>query len=96
MDLGSGCLTVGTIMHEMIHALGFDHEQSRPDRDDYVTIQYNNIQPGAEPNFEKLSSRQYSTFGVPYDQLSIMHYEGYDFSKNGRATIVAKVGHCKL
>lgn len=44
-----GCLSLkGTVMHEMMHALGFLHEQNRWERDDFVTVNYGNIQPGIE------------------------------------------------
>ena len=34
-----------TVLHEMLHSMGFDHEQSRNDRDNFVKIVWDNIQP---------------------------------------------------
>ncbi|XP_055345375.1 astacin-like metalloendopeptidase [Paramacrobiotus metropolitanus] len=68
------CLkATGIIQHEILHALGFLHEHSRPDRDDYVTVNASNIVPGIDPrNWVKL--REMETFGLPYDLESVMHY----------------------
>ncbi|XP_005180435.1 hatching enzyme 1.2-like [Musca domestica] len=83
-----GCLTKpGTTIHELMHALGFLHEQNREERDSYVSIQYQNIQPSAASNFDKASRTV--AFGVPYDYGSVMHYSANAFSTNGRPTIVA-------
>jgi len=41
-----GCITRGIAMHEMLHSIGFYHEQSREDRDDYVTVNWDNIKLG--------------------------------------------------
>ncbi|XP_049300732.1 zinc metalloproteinase nas-1 isoform X1 [Anopheles funestus] len=86
-----GCTTlVGTVMHEMMHALGFLHEQNREDRDSWVAIRYENIKPGTKNNFEKAKKGSTNSFGVSYDYGSIMHYSSNAFSTNGRATIEAK------
>ena len=46
LSLGNGCVYSGTIIHEFLHAVGFYHEQSRPDRDQYVRINLQNVRGG--------------------------------------------------
>ena len=46
LSLAGPCLKKGTAIHELMHALGFWHEQSRPDRDFWVQIIESNIQTG--------------------------------------------------
>ncbi|CAH3104394.1 unnamed protein product [Pocillopora meandrina] len=74
ISLGFGCITHGIAVHEIGHALGMYHEQSRPDRDKYVTIYWDNIQKGSEGNFYKYSHHVIDSLGIPYDYSSIMHY----------------------
>ncbi|CRK94667.1 CLUMA_CG008167, isoform A [Clunio marinus] len=87
----NGCLSkLGTPIHELMHALGFLHEQNREDRDRYVTIMRNNIKPETLTNFEKASAGSTTSYGVSYDQGSVMHYSSTAFSRNGQKTIVSK------
>ncbi|KAK0156145.1 High choriolytic enzyme 1 [Merluccius polli] len=74
-----GCVYKTVIQHEVLHALGFHHEQSRSDRDKFVNILYNNILPGKKHNFDKVAT---NNLGTPYDYNSIMHYGRYAFSKS--------------
>ncbi|XP_071107571.1 astacin-like [Haliotis cracherodii] len=91
VTLGVGCGRIGTIMHETMHALGFWHEQSRPDRDNYVTIDFSNIQRGHERNFDKYTTTQVDTLGLQYDYESVMHYNAYSFAVDRRKpTIIVK------
>ncbi|KAK3913390.1 Seminal metalloprotease 1 [Frankliniella fusca] len=85
---GKGCFKKGTIIHELLHALGFYHQQSAPERDQYVKILWDNIQPGREHNFRKYDRDSVSDFNVSYDYQSIMHYSAYAFSQNEKKTIV--------
>ncbi|UJR18159.1 hypothetical protein I4U23_005059 [Adineta vaga] len=82
-----GCIDEGRIMHELLHTLGFYHEQSRPDRDNYVRINYENIQKSKEHNFAKYTNDAVNTLNTIYDYGSLMHYESTAFSSNGLPTI---------
>jgi len=74
------CMSQGIIQHELMHALGFFHEQSRSDRDDYVTINWENIKKGFAYQFRKESSNNQ---GQPYDYESLMHYGSTFFGIKG-------------
>ncbi|XP_077419214.1 high choriolytic enzyme 1-like [Vanacampus margaritifer] len=80
-----GCVYEKIVQHELLHALGFNHEQTRSDRDNHVRIVLQNVQSGMENNFMKLNTRN---LGTPYDYNSVMQYGRFAFSKNGQATIV--------
>ena len=115
LDYNSGCFDEKVIAHEIIHALGFHHEQTREDRDGFITVLEHNIKDCQDwcqnscatnqqscqdcktkcernpltNNFKKYS--QFTTFNLPYDAQSIMHYGSSFFSRNGRPTITSKV-----
>ena len=55
VSLGNGCYTKGVIIHEVMHALGFWHEQSRPDRNQFVEIFWENVDQGKDKHFGKLT-----------------------------------------
>lgn len=74
--------------HELLHAVGFWHEQSREDRDNYVTIHWENIDDDEEHNFEQHISDG-DDIGI-YDYQSIMQYFDTAFSTNGQRTISRK------
>merc|ERR1712212_666420 len=76
----NGCIYVGTAIHELMHASGFYHEHTRNDRDNYVTIHYENVQSGMASQFNKDTNWQY--VGEGYNYASIMHYGTYSFSTN--------------
>ncbi|KAL3099442.1 hypothetical protein niasHS_002897 [Heterodera schachtii] len=90
VSLGDGCMSKGIIIHELMHAVGFFHEQSRTDRDNYVNIKWDNIDQNLRDQFDKYSQNMIDFLGTQYDFGSVMHYGPYAFTKNGKPTIQPK------
>ncbi|XP_055353672.1 hatching enzyme 1.2-like [Paramacrobiotus metropolitanus] len=80
--LGNNCVYFGTVVHELMHAIGFWHEQARNDRDTYVEINWNNINKEEQYNFNKYAASSMDIFDTGYDFGSIMHYPKYAFAVN--------------
>lgn len=88
VNLHTGCLSLGIIQHELLHTLGFLHQQNSADRDDYINIDWTNIKEKHKKNFIKANSSLVWNFGSKYDYNSIMHYSGTAFRINSsRPTI---------
>jgi hypothetical protein len=89
----SGCAG-GSIVHELLHAAGFYHEQSRGDRDQHVSIMWDEISPEMRFNFEKRDARGQDI--GPYDYGSIMHYPSHAGSRSGNPTIVPRIANVRI
>jgi hypothetical protein len=82
---GSGTCTMATILHEMGHTVGVWHEQSRPDRDTYVNVNYGAVIKASRSFFDQfLDNDQELTL---YDYASVMEYPAFSFSRNGEPCI---------
>lgn len=89
LHLTDGCFDHRTLLHEFLHVLGFYHEHTRYDRDEYVTIHEENIEEAAKEQF-KLIEKTISRLWTMYDYASVLHYNSTAFSKNNKRTIVPK------
>ena len=78
------------IVHEILHALGMQHEQTRWDRNKFLKIHWNNIESSAKHNFYRIPFISWSYTEFDFD--SIMLYPPYAFSKNRKPTITKRDG----
>lgn len=63
--------STGNVIHEIGHAVGLIHEQKRPDRDSYITVNYSNIRSNWTSQYDKCSG---CTANGTFDFSSIMLY----------------------
>jgi len=83
VNVGASCSAIG-VLHEVGHALGLWHEQTRVDRNRWVAVLGANVSPPCIYNFDIQADSQ--DVG-PYDFASVMHYGPYAFSRIGKPTL---------
>ncbi|CAJ0596081.1 unnamed protein product [Cylicocyclus nassatus] len=81
------CMETEIVLHELLHVVGLWHEHMRYDRDKYIKVHYENIDRGYWSQFEKVSPYEATTFNVPYDYKSVMHYDKNSFAKPGKISM---------
>lgn len=74
INLGTGCVVEHIILHEMLHSLGLVHEHNRPNRDEHVTVNFQNLIPNFHAQFYKMSESEWLDQSIPYNKFSLMHF----------------------
>jgi Astacin (Peptidase family M12A) len=80
----------GKVVHELMHALGFEHEQTRYDRDLFVRVEWQNIIVKSTNNFDK-HARPTAFPKYEFDFGSLLMYGLGSFSINQEPTMVVLV-----
>ncbi|KAF8361128.1 nas-29, partial [Pristionchus pacificus] len=91
VSIGAGCSHFGVTSHELAHALGLFHEQSRYDRDRFVTLNTNRVPRRLLYNFAKIGDDELTTYSLPYDVGSVMHYAPTEFAIDRRFPALTSV-----
>ncbi|KAJ0000016.1 hypothetical protein NQD34_011858, partial [Periophthalmus magnuspinnatus] len=87
LSIGQDCDQIAIVEHEFFHALGFYHEHSRYDRDNFISIHLENVIEGFQYNFRKVLADVSTIRGTSYDYWSVMHYSNDAFSNGNGLTI---------
>ncbi|KAH3884817.1 tolloid-like protein 1 [Dreissena polymorpha] len=92
LGIGNGCFAMSVVVHELGHTIGRLHEMERDDRDLYIRVLFENINPASIRNFltARMKNGSYETYGTPYDYKSIMHYGDHIYSANGKHTMLTR------
>lgn len=82
------------VIHELMHALGFVHEQSRPDRDQHIEVLWDNIEAKYRTQYEIVPDvLMEAARGTAFDAHSVMMYRPDTFAaRPGILTMQARTG----
>uniref|UniRef100_A0A0K0D206 Metalloendopeptidase n=1 Tax=Angiostrongylus cantonensis TaxID=6313 RepID=A0A0K0D206_ANGCA len=78
----------GSAVHEIGHVLGLFHTMQRHDRDDFIKVVMENVDPLCIKEFEKVMVSYIDVYGLTYDYGSVMHYSDLRYSRNNRPTMI--------
>ena len=92
IEVGRSC-EQRDVIHDIGHALGFLHEHTRVDRDDFVTYHSECAQPGTDAHFSKDRDALISS---PYDYQSIMHFDSVRFARPNCQTLLPRSNHVSI
>ncbi|CAJ0961622.1 unnamed protein product, partial [Mesorhabditis belari] len=81
------CVEPDIVIHELFHTIGLWHEHMRNDRDQYIRVNFDNIPSYYQSQFEKVTPDEATTYDIPYDYRSVMHYAEDAFAKPGRISM---------
>lgn len=85
LSLDIDCFNERTVYHELLHTLGFWHEHNRADRDNYIKVMRENIEPSQITNFKKKPAYiSESVHEFAYDYFSVLHYKSTQYSRDGK------------
>ncbi|ULU08838.1 hypothetical protein L3Y34_019809 [Caenorhabditis briggsae] len=89
LSLESSCTDhTFVVAHEIAHTLGFFHEHARIDRDQFISIDYSNVNPNLTFAFAKESEKQLDHQSAPYEYGSVMHYSVDQFAVNTNRPVI--------
>ncbi len=78
------CGGIATLVHEMGHAIGFEHEQTRANRNFYLTVRYDNMDKNAYSQYDQDLTQ---VDLLPYEYASVMQYTSDGDMRNDFDTI---------
>lgn len=84
----ASCFYHDIIIHELLHAVGLWHEQSRYDRNQFVSIIWDNIAKGRKPQFQRIPASRSDVYDTGYDYRSVMHYDKNAFGVTSTAITI--------
>ncbi|CAJ0573346.1 unnamed protein product, partial [Mesorhabditis spiculigera] len=75
------CVEPDIVIHELFHSIGLWHEHMRTDRDQFIRVHFENIPSYYQSQFEKVTPEETTSYGIPYDYRSVMHYAEDAFAR---------------